>query len=235
MSVGACAPDKGPGSVVIDFELGNAKSCADLGIDRLKFTVYQGSIDEPTVEYEDDMLCSDGTRTTTIESIEPGLYSVVGFGYDSADVATFDNQGQPEVERRVEIFEAAQTPVDVELTARPAQLEIAWRLGDGGFANCASVGIDRFEITAYEQDGGTVLLETVLDCELAGNENGYRLIDDPDRVLNGLRFGEVGIQPLDASGADVGTGAAFIFEPVGHGYPVRLRIECTIDECYEQP
>jgi hypothetical protein len=64
---------------------------------------------------------------------------------------------------------------------------------------------------------------------------GFRLVPDPDRILNGTRFGEVGIQALDTSGNAVGSAAAFVFTPVGPGYDVDLRIECTELGCYEQP
>lgn len=222
----ACAPDKGPGSLVIDYVLGNNKTCEEIGAERIEVTLYQGTLEEPTVEYEDMLLC-DNAGTANISDIEPGLYSIAVFAYDDSDVAIFDNQGQPATERAIEIFEAAETPHEAELTARPAQLRIAWRLGDDGFGNCAGVGIDRFEITTYEVGGGTLLLETALDCALNGDASGYRLVDDPERVLNGAQFGEVGIQALDAAGNPVGSSAEFVFMPVGAGYDVDLRIECT--------
>lgn len=230
----ACAPDKGPGSLTVEYTLGNNKTCEDLGIDRIEVTVYQGTLEEPSVEYSDMLLC-DNTGEAIVSDIEPGVYSVVAIGYDANDVATFDNQGQPAAERVVEIFEAAQANTEAELTARPAELHLAWRLGEGGFANCSGVGINRFEITTYEEDGATVLTETVMDCELGGDAMGFRVVPDPDRELNGARFGEVGIQPLDAAGNAVGTSAPFSFMPVGPGYVVELRIECTDLGCYEQP
>lgn len=230
----ACAPDKGPGSLVVEYVLGNNKTCAEIGVERLEVSVYQGTLEEPTVEYEDTLLCNDDGEAV-ISDIEPGVYSISVIGYDGNDVATFDNQGQPAAERALEIFEAAETTAEAELTARPAQLSLAWRLGEGGFGNCGAVGIDRFEITTYEEGGGTVLLEAVLDCELKGDSMGFRVVPDPERALNGTRFGEVGIQALDTSGNSVGSAAAFEFMPVGAGYDVELRIECTELGCYEQP
>jgi hypothetical protein len=226
----ACAPDRGPGSLVIEYTLGNNKTCEELGLERVEVLVYQGTIEEPTVEHEELLVCDD-LNEAIISGIEPGLYSVLVTGFDANDTPTFDNLGEPAAERVVEIFEAAEASQETDLTARPAELRIAWRLGADGFANCAGVGIDRFEITAYEELGGTVLLEAILDCDLGGDSDGYRLVEDPDRVLNGLRFGEVGIQALDASGNAVGSSAEFIFPPVGPGYEVDLRIECTDLEC----
>jgi hypothetical protein len=230
----ACAPDKGPGSLVVEYVLGNNKLCAEIGVERIELTVYQGTLEAPTVEYEDALICDDNGEAV-LSDIEPGVYSIAATGFDANDVAIFDNLGQPASERSVEIFEAAETTTEAELTARPAQLRIAWRLGDGGFANCSGVGIDRFEITTYEEGGGTVLLEAIMDCELGGDSMGFRLVEDPERILNGARLGEVGIQALDTSGNPVGSPATFEFAPVGPGYGVELRIECTEIGCYEQP
>jgi hypothetical protein len=230
----ACAPDKGPGSLSVEYVLGNNKTCEEIGVERIEVTVFQGTLEAPTAEYSDSLLC-DNDGEAFVGDIEPGVYSVYAVGYDGNDVAIFDNEGQPATSRRVEIFEAAESSFEAELTARPAQLLVAWRLGDGGFANCSGVGIDRFEITTYEQGGGTVLIETELDCELGGDDMGFRLVPDPNRELNGARFGEVGIQALDSSGNPVGSSASFVFEPPGAGYEVELRIECTTDGCYEQP
>jgi hypothetical protein len=230
----ACAPDKGPGSLVIDYTLGNNKTCEELGIERIEVMAYQGTLDDPTLDETDSLLC-DNVGEATIADLEPGIYSVSVIAFDVNDVAIFDNQGEPAAARTVEIFEAAESTLDAELTARPAQLNIAWRIGEGGFGNCAGIGVDRFEITAYELGGGTVLLDTDIDCDLIGDAMGFRLVPDPERALNGMSFGEVGFQGVDTAGNPVGTAATFEFTPPGAGYPVDLRIECTDLGCYEQP
>lgn len=230
-----CAPDKGPGSLVVTYVLGNNKTCAELGIEDLRAELVQGPVDAQTVLYSEDMPCASEAELT-LDALEPGIYSLVVNAYDSNGVATLDNLGQPAAERAVEIFEAAQDSIESELTSRPAQLEVAWRLGVGGFGNCDSEGIDRLRITAFQVDGSSVLLDTELDCELTSDgDSGYRLVPDPNRDLNGVQFGEVGIQPLDAAGASVGTAATFMFEPVGPGYTLRLNIECTNAGCIDQP
>jgi len=233
LTLAACAPDKGPGSLTVDYVLGNNKTCDEVNVDRLRATLYQGAVDDPSVELDEDVDC-DSSSMIEFSELEPGVYNLLVTAYDADGVATFDNLGQPEAERRHEIFEAAEATAEAELTARPAQLEVAWRLGEGGFANCGGVGIDAFEIVAYQTGGGTVLLETELDCELTGGSNGYREVEDPDRDLNGTLFGEVGIQALAADGSSVGDPAVFVFDPPGPGYTVQLNIECTDTGCYEQ-
>lgn len=232
-ALAGCAPDKGPGSLTVSYMLGNNKTCAELGIDRLEVQVFQGTVEEPTNEYGDTMLCQDDAEIL-IDTIEPGIYSFAMYGYDEDGVAVLDNFDQPTSERQVEIFEAAESSIEAELTARPAQLEVRWRLGVDGFASCDGVGIDAFEIVAYQVDGSSVLLEAELDCELTGDETtGYRLIPDPERELNGTLFGEVGVQAVDAAGNSVGAPAAFTFEPPGPGYTIQLAIECTDLGCTE--
>lgn len=230
----ACAPDKGPGTLVVEYVLGNNKTCEELGIERIEVMAYQGTLEDPTVDETDTLIC-DNSGEAIVTGLDPGIYSVSAIGFDINDVAIFDNQGQPATERTVEIFEAAEATTEAELTARPAQLRIAWRIGEGGFGNCGGVGIDHFEVTAYEVGGGTVLIDTVLDCDLTGDAMGFRLVPDPDRMLNGSDFGEVGFQGVDTAGNSVGSAAAFVFTPPGAGYGVDLRIECTELGCYEQP
>ncbi|PRQ07935.1 hypothetical protein [Enhygromyxa salina] len=229
-----CAPDRGPGSLVVSYVLGNNKTCAELGIEEMRAELVQGPADNQTVVYSEDVACADNSDIV-LEDLEPGIYSLIVEGYDSNSVAVLDNLGDTAGERAIEIFEAAESSHEASLTARPAQLEIAWRLGVGGFGNCSSEGIDRLRVTAYQVGGSTKLLETELDCELTSSgNNGYRVVPDPDRALNGVLLGEVGIQPLSASGSSVGMAAVFKFTPVGAGYPVRLNIECSAAGCYEQ-
>lgn len=225
----ACQPDKGPGSVVVSYRLGNSKTCAEVMVTDVRATVFKGEVDDPSVLYTDSVDCEAGELI--LDTITPDNYHVLVVGYDQDGVATFDNMGQIDSERVVEVFESAESTIDVDLTARPAQLAVRWRLGDGGFDNCVGVGIDRFEITAYQTGGGSVLLDTDLDCDLGGDSQGYRAVDDPDRALNGTLFGEVGVQAVAADGSNVGTPALFDFDPVGAGYAVQLTIECTDAGC----
>lgn len=224
-----CQPDTGPGTVVVSYQLGNNKTCSEVGVDEIRAAVFQGSYEEPTVLFSDIVPCSDGE--VVLNAVEPNTYELRVIGYDQNGVATFDNLGQIAAERRIEVFEAAESPIEAELTARPAELYVRWRLGDGGFSNCGNVGIDRFEITTYQVGGGTALLEATLPCNLAGDGADYRPVPDPDRSLNGVLFGEAGIQALDANGMEVGSPALFVFEPPGSGYSIDLTIECTDAGC----
>lgn len=228
-SLMACQPDTGPGSVVVEYVLGNSKTCAEVGVEDVQATLFKGSYEEPTAKYSQMASCDEGE--VVLEGVPPNTYEVRVIGFNGNGVATFDNLGQTATKRVVEVLEAAQSQFESDLTARPADLLIRWRLGADGFGNCTGVGIARFEIAAYEVGGGSLMLETVIDCESAGDENGYHLVPDPDRELNGVQFGEVGIQAIAADGTEVGGPAVFEFEPVGAGHPVELQIECDADGC----
>jgi hypothetical protein len=228
-TLAACQPDTGPGSVVVSYVLGNSKMCDEVGVTDVQASLFKGDYDNPSVLYSEMVSCAEGE--VVLESIPPNTYEVRVIGYDDAGVATFDNLGQDSTNRVVEVFEAAQSDIEQDLSARPADLRIRWRLGADGFGNCTGVGIARFEISAYETGGGTLMLQTEIDCEAGGDSQGYRLVPDPDRELNGARFGEVGIQAIAADGTDVGDPAVFEFDPVGAGYPVELAIECTQAGC----
>jgi len=222
-----CQPDRGPGAVVVAYQLGNNKTCDEVGVREIRAAIFKGTWDEPTVLFSETVPCTNGE--VILDPVEPNIYEVRVIGYDQNGVATFDNLGQIAAQRRVEVFDAAESMFDAELTARPAELRVRWRLS-GGFASCSNVGIDRFEISAYTTDQ-TLLHRSTLRCDLAGDSQGYRMVPDPDRSLNGTFLGDVGIQALAANGEKVGTPALFVFDPPGSGYSVDLTIECTEAGC----
>ncbi len=225
----ACQPDQGPGTLAIDYTLGNSKTCEEVGVTRIEAELVRGTGDDRVVLYNAKIACGD---ELFIDDIEAKTYEFEIKGYDSDNIVILDNLADSESERRIEIFEAADSQLDIDLTERPATLSVRWRLGAEGFADCDGVGIDRFEIKAYQQGGGGIMLEAELDCTLDGEGTGnWRVLADPDRALIGVLFAEVGIQALDSSGAEVGDAATFEFEPVGPGYPVQLAVECDALGC----
>ncbi len=224
-----CKDDTGPGSLKVDYVLGNNKTCEEVEIESVRVLLSRGDGEDRMVLYSETAPCSEGE--VYIDSIDPNTFDMVVEGLDDAGIVTFDNLGTPAAERKVEIFDKAETRPTATLTAKPAVLDVRWRLGADGFGNCGSVGIDRFRISAFQVGGGVQMLEVEMDCETTGDGQGYREVADPDRVLNGTQFGEVGVQALDASGTAVGDPATFVFDPPGPGYPVRLTLECTDSGC----
>ncbi|MFV8753395.1 hypothetical protein ACNOYE_22830 [Nannocystaceae bacterium ST9] len=225
-----CKHDPGPSSASIEFVLGNDKECAEVGVETMHVVLSRGEGADRVELYEEYAPCVDGP--VIVEDIAPKNYDLLVEGLDEAMIVVFDNLGSPASQRKIEIFDGSQAQTTVELTARPSDLLVRWRLGQDGFGNCAGVGIDRFNVRAFETGGGTLLLEHEFDCETTGEDaDGYRLVPDPERVLNGTRLGEVGIQALDASGTELGEPATFVFDPVGPGYPTKLTLECSNVGC----
>jgi hypothetical protein len=219
MALTGCKGDSGPGTLSVEFVLGNDKTCDEVDVESVRVALSRG--DE--VLYEEIVPCGSGP--VIVDDIAPQTYDLVVEGIDAMDYATFDNLGTPAGERKIEIFDGALADVAVDLTARPADLAVAWNFG---VTNCMGAGVDRFRIRAFEVGGGNLLLEHEIDCDATGEgAGGYRPVPDPDRVLNGTLLGEVGVVPLDAAGTMVGGQVTFAFEPVGPGHPVNLTLQCN--------
>jgi len=218
-----CA-DEGPGSIVIPVTLGNNKACDDVGVTQLR-----AQLDHGGEMYEETVDCSVGE--VRISDVSPQRYDLLVQGLASDGVAIMDNLDNDD--RKVEVLGDGQTNViaSVLLTDAPAQLRVGW---DFGLSNCASAGIQEFEIRAFESGGSNLLVTGSIDCEAATDAGNLHLVPDPDRELKGNLVGEASVQPLDKSGATVGNAIAFVFDPPGPGRPVDLILECDETGCVEQ-
>lgn len=224
MALVGCKDDGGPGTASIEFVLGNDKTCAEVGVTSIRVELSRGEGDDREVLYDEMVACSDDAPVL-VEGIEPMAYDLLVQGLDSESVPIFDNLGTPAGERKLEIFEGSLAQEDVDLTARPADLLVRW---DFEFTNCAGAGIERFRVRTFEVGGGNLLLEHEFDCDFTTDlAGGYRLVPDPDRVLNGTLVGEVGVVALDAASVMIGEQTTFAFDPVGPGYPVKVTVSCN--------
>lgn len=222
-ALGGCA-DEGPGSIVIPVQLGNNKSCEEVGVTQLHAELERGG-----EIYEETVDCSVGE--VRIDDVAPQRYDLLVQGLASDGAAILDNLDQDA--RVVDVLGDGQTNVidTVLLTDAPAQLRIGW---DFGLSNCASAGIHEFEITAFENGGSAVLLTSAIDCDAPTDAGNLHVVPDPDRDLNGKLLAEAAIQPVDKSGAHVGSPISFSFDPPGPGRFVDLIIECDETGCVEQ-
>lgn len=223
LALTGCNEDGGPGTASIDYVLGNSKRCAEVQVETIHVVLSRGEGVDRVELAETYAPCVDGP--VMVEDIEPNTYDLLVEGLDQEMFAVFDNLGTDPAERKIEVFEGSLVEVPVSLTARPADLSVRW---DFGFSSCMGAGIDRFLIRAFEVGGGNLLLEHEVDCETPGDDaGGYRLVPDPDRVLNGSLLGEVGVVALDAAGVMVGEQTTFVFEVPGAGRPVKVTLDCT--------
>lgn len=218
---GGCGEDEvSSGALVVPFQLGNDKSCEEVGVDFVLAELDGGYL-EQMVD------CTEGQVRFT--SVPEGSYSIVLYGLSGGFPVMDSLEGDEVIARVAGQGNTTTISPDVVLTSAPAKLEVRW---DFGFSSCQTADVDAFRVMAWETNGSDRLLQGTLDCTQAGEgANNYRTLEDPDRKLAGELLGEVSIQPLDGNGEAFGDVVTFKFEPPGAGHPVRLSIECDSMGC----
>jgi hypothetical protein len=209
------------GTLVVPFKLGSGNSCESRGIDQVRATL-DGDY------YVETVSCGD--MQVRFDDIASGTYLMELFGFDTQQVAVMEALDLDPV--KVEKNNTVVVEPEVRLVSAPAKVLLRWALG---FGSCESFDIDSFQVVTYSDDGDSVLLETSIDCNAAGEDaNNYRLIADPDRDLTGGQLDVVEITPLDVNGTPIGTSEAVQFvleESPGSGYSVMFSIDCDADGC----
>jgi hypothetical protein len=212
--------DNGKGTLVVPFELGNGKTCKDVGISKVKATLNED-------EYTQNGSCS--TQEVRFEGVKSGVYTLKLYGISSDGVATMDSAEQENV--RVVTDNTVKVDPAVVLVDAPAEIKLRWSLGYG---NCQIWKIDHFKVKAWSEDGNKLLLDTKLACAVnKADEDNYRTIPDPDRKLDGSNVGSLQVEPDDSNGAKIGsdTLAKFTFDSPVPGGVVRLSVDCDSDGC----
>ena len=212
-----CADEIGPGSIVVPVELGNQKSCEEVGVTHILAELDGGM-------WSEEVTCDLGE--VRFDNLEAGEYELWVGALDSNGVAIMDNSGPQVVEV---VGDGTTVTTDaVRLTDAPAKVRVRW---DFGFGSCSAASIDRFEISAFEVGGSADLLSASIACSADGDSNGYRELPDPNRDLRGNLLGEIAVTPVDSGGTPVGSTAQFTFEPPGPGYAVNLSLSCEDTGC----
>ena len=220
-----------PGSLIVPFKLGNNKECKDFKVKRVVGKLDDdgddGDEDDDRI-YEDDVRCE--VEQIEFNDVPAGSYRLRLFGYDGEDYAVMDNLDSEDLSVNVIGDETVLADRAVMLTPAPANLLLRWSFG---FGSCKSAGIDKFLINVWREDGSARLLEYEMDCDKVGEgEEYYREVPDSKRRLAGDVVGEVSVQPLDRSGAEVGEPLGFTFQSPGAGRDVKLSFECAADPEY---
>ena len=149
------------------------------------------------------------------------------YGLDSEDIAIMDIQKSKEI--NIEEDTAIIIDPPAILTHSPAYLKLRWELG---FGTCESLGIERFHISAWNQSGASLLMETTIPClEDNTDDDQYRSVPDEMRELDGEDFGEVQIQALDENDIYIGDPIQFFFDNPKPGREVKLSIHCDTVGC----
>ncbi len=211
---------KKQGSLVLPFELGNNKDCASLNVVTVRAELDDGGVAKETN-------CSAGRLR--LDGVTPGSHDVVVYGLDKDDVKIMDSLAAGPLSVSVEDGKTLVIDPPVQLTLAPAKLVLRW---DFGFASCGSSSIDSFRVTAWRSDGSQQLLQSSIKCSVAGQGEGqYREVPDPGRDLSGDQLGEVVIQPVSSTPAEVGSPVRFSFDAPGAGREIRLSLTCTEKGC----
>lgn len=213
------------GTLVVSFKLGSGQSCSQADVTRIKAT-----LDED--EYVEEVDCSE--QEVRFDAIKTGTYDLKVYGIDKDGFAVMDSLDMDPDKTEVSITEGSTVTVDVRLTSTPAKLKIRWKLDSDTYDDWNSLGIESFEITAWNEDGADVLLDTEIDrSKAADDKDHYRIVADPDRELKGDDFGSVQVQPLDKNGTKVGSkpAAEFSFESPGAGRVVKISVTCDNSGC----
>lgn len=232
-AVSGCGTE--PGSLIIPFSIGaSSVTCENVGVDTVRMVLTEiseeGSADP--VSYEGEAPCADGEVEFT--GIAIGNYELEVKALASDGVTVFDNEA-PESLKKVEALEGQTvTSETVELTPTPAQIFVRWDLGQ--FVQCANVMTQQFEVALYADGGVTKLLTAEpIACDAPADAEGYHLVPDPDRKIDGNRVDTIDVAPQTSSGDAVGSVVPFMgLTPPGYGRPIRLTLSCTGDACTGQ-
>ena len=209
------------GVLVVPFALGNHKSCEDLGIDSVRLELDEGA-------YVQETSCDAGEAR--FSKVPEGRYDLVAYGLDERGVPVMDSLATGPM--AVDVIGSRTTVVldpAITLTAAPAKLLLRWQLG---FGSCESAHLGGFEISAWRADGGELLMESYVDCDMPGEgAQQYRLVPDTDRELSGDAVGEAQVQPLDVNDVAMGDPVTYTFDSPGPGGKIKLSLACDDSGC----
>lgn len=221
-SLAACGSEESvdTGVLVVPFELGNQRTCEELGI-----VAIRGELDDG--EIVEEIECDAGELR--FERLNAGRYKVTLYGLDEDDVPAMDSLGDGP--RSIQVVGDNTVVFDppLGLTSAPARLQLRWSFG---FSTCESASIEGFAIAAWRADGSALLMESEIACGAVGEgRDQYRVVPDLERELSGAEVGEVEVQPHDNQGFAIGDPTTFTFEAPGAGAEIKLSLACDEGGC----
>jgi hypothetical protein len=222
-SLAGCGSEDLPeaGVLVVPFELGNQRTCEELGI-----VAVRGELDDG--DFTEEVECDAGELR--FAQLNPGRYKVTLFGLNEDEVPVMDSLADGP--QSIQVVGDNTTVVfdpPLGLTSAPARLHLRWTFG---FSTCESASIEGFSIAAWRADGSALLMESEIGCGVAGEgREQYRLVPDLDRELSGSEVGEVEVQPHDRQGFAIGDPTTFKFTTPGPGAEIKLSLDCDEAGC----
>lgn len=222
-SLAGCGGEDLPGAgvLVVPFELGNQRTCDELGI-----VAVRGELGDDG-DFIEEVECEAGELRFT--HLNPGRYNVTLYGLNEDDVPVMDSlvSGPQTIQVVGDTTVVFDPPLG--LTSAPARLQLRWTFG---FSTCESASIEGFSIAAWRADGSALLMESEVACGRPGEgREQYRTVPDLDRELSGSEVGEVEVQPHDRQGFAIGDPITFKFKTPGPGAEIKLSLDCNEGGC----
>jgi hypothetical protein len=144
----ACGGDVDPvgtGSVALEWDV-RPRGCVAAGVDTVSV---QFNGPERVIE---SFPCTDGAGE--VEGLKPGRYDVSIFGLDSQNRRTFWVEPTTANVRGDRTFDLT----DLDLTARPAEVEVFWTFANGRV--CGANDVDEIEVVVFDKLDYEVARET---------------------------------------------------------------------------
>ncbi len=184
-ALGACgdaAQPLGAGSLSLNWQV-SPEGCADAGVQDVEVRLQNAHR-----TYSQSYTCTDGEAI--VEGISPANYKLTVLGLDAGGHETFTS-----TPRTVTIGAEKLNQTDpVRLTAKPADVEVAWRFGNGKV--CGANGVSTVEVALYDHadyemarqqfscDKGSGLVEGIIagdyivEAVAEGNDATYRGVSE---------------------------------------------------------
>jgi hypothetical protein len=234
LALAACNNDPQSGGLTINYSFAQGVSCNGFAENVVDVRIDIGAGEMVPTE---SVACDNNGGEVVLAGVPAGNYDLFAYGIDDADDAVLDNLGEEgeskgEPDERVEIIGGDSKTMSVTLGLVPARLEVGLVVNNDSFpAQCSSteIMIKGVRAEAWDYSASDQLLSHDFDlCEF----DGFETVPDEDRLINGRRFDNVVIQPLDAGGNPVGVSSSLIFDqPVGAGKAARVSVVCEADAC----
>lgn len=172
----------GEGSLALNWQVSPA-GCAEAGVDNVEVR-----LDNAHRSYADSYACTDGEAI--VEGISSGNYELTVVGLDESERETFSSKSRVVTIGAEKLNETSM----VRLTAKPADVEVAWRFANGRV--CGANGVSRVEVALYDQafyelarqrfdcDSGSGVIEDliagdyIVEAVAAGDEATYRGVSE---------------------------------------------------------
>lgn len=233
-ALAACNKEDPPGSLIVPFSIGADIPCSSLGVTQVTIELWSMPAEGAPGEQVDSAIvsCDDGQAEFT--SLAVGRYEVRASGIDMDNVVIVDNGGKDKVDTAEVTSGTENTADEVNMSITPAKLHVRWKLNDG-FGQCTDVPAKQFVVSAYSNNGGTKMYEYAFDCDPVEEPvNGYNVVIDDGRQVEGDELDLITINPIDAMGNDVLPDPLYFqMTPPGYGRTVKLTaaLNCMGTDC----